>query len=49
MCIVGMLSGLDKSVGRIVAALDANQLRENTIIIFMSDVSKLTIINVQLS
>ena len=34
---MGMISGLDRQIGRIVAALDAKGQRDNTVILFASD------------
>jgi arylsulfatase A len=36
-CIYGMCANLDDNVGRLLAHIDANQLRDNTIVIFMTD------------
>lgn len=36
-CIYGMVENMDENIGRILARLDELKLRENTIVIFMSD------------
>lgn len=37
VCILGMLTSLDSSIGKIIESLDENEMLKDSIVVFMSD------------